>query len=209
MDHQVMMRQMVTEQIVARGIHSQLVIAAFLRVPRHEFVDSADQIWAYGDHPLDIGAGQTVSQPYIVALMTETIGISPTDRVLEIGTGSGYQTAILACLSAEVFTIERIAKLQEKAISTLTRLGFSNIRHRLGNGYGGWQEQAPFAAIIVTAAAPTIPSSLLEQLAVGGRMVIPVGGPWNQELLLLQKTTDGITCRSLCECRFVPLIDAE
>ncbi len=209
MDYESMLRQMVNEQIIARGIDSQPVIDAFYRVPRHEFVSAVDQDWAYGDHPLAIGAGQTVSQPYIVALMTAALELKPDDRVLEIGTGSGYQTAILESLGAQVFTIERIASLQEKARARLERLGFHHIRYRLGNGYAGWQEQAPFAAIVVTAAAPAIPAALLGQLAIGGRMVVPVGGPWHQELLLLAKKADGFTRKTLCECRFVPMIDSE
>jgi protein-L-isoaspartate(D-aspartate) O-methyltransferase len=202
-------KRMVLEQIISRGITSKPVIEAFLHVPRQRFVSPDDQSWAFGDHPLPIDCGQTISQPYIVALMTESVDLGKLDKVLEIGTGSGYQTAILASLAKEVYSLERHPQLQEKARSVLSDLGFSNIFFRVGNGYHGWEEHAPFDAIVVTAAAPEVPVELLAQLKSGGRMVIPVGVGFFQELILVTKQEHKNKVRFLCNCRFVSMIDSD
>jgi protein-L-isoaspartate(D-aspartate) O-methyltransferase len=202
-------KRMVLEQIMARGITSKSVIEAFLTVPRPRFVSPDDQGWAFGDHPLPIDCGQTISQPYIVALMTESVAIQKQDVVLEIGTGSGYQTAILASLSKEVYTVERHPQLQKKARLVLSDLGFSNVSFRVGNGYHGWEEHSPFDVIVVTAAAPEIPAELLAQLKTGGRMVIPVGEGFFQELILVTKQEPKNQIRFLCNCRFVAMIDSD
>jgi protein-L-isoaspartate(D-aspartate) O-methyltransferase len=202
-------KRMVLEQIVGRGITSKPVIEAFLTVPRPRFVSPDDQSWAFGDHPLPIDCGQTISQPYIVALMTESVAVKKQDKVLEIGTGSGYQTAILALLGKEVYTVERHPQLQEQARSVLNDLGLTNVFYRVGNGYHGWQEHAPFDVIVVTAAAPEIPAELLAQLKSGGRMVIPVGEGFFQELLLVNKQDGKNKVRFLCNCRFVAMVDSE
>jgi protein-L-isoaspartate(D-aspartate) O-methyltransferase len=202
-------KRMVLEQIIARGITSKSVIEAFLTVPRSRFVSPDDQNWAFGDHPLPIDCGQTISQPYIVALMTESVAIQKQDTVLEIGTGSGYQTAILASLAKEIYTVERHPQLQEKAREVLSDLGFSNVFFRVGNGYHGWEEHAPFDVIVVTAAAPKIPAELLAQLKTGGRMVLPVGVGYFQELILVTKKELRNQIRFLCNCRFVTMIDSD
>jgi len=184
------------------------VLAALRAVPRHEFVPSFLRHLAYGDNPLLIGHGQTISQPYIVAKMTELAALKATDRVLEVGTGSGYQAAVLAALVKEVCTIEIVAPLAEEARERLKRLGYANVEVRVGDGYAGWPEKAPFDAIIVTAGATHIPPPLVEQLKPGGRMVIPVGeGPYDQELKVLRrgKTPKDIKVESVMPVRFVPL----
>jgi protein-L-isoaspartate(D-aspartate) O-methyltransferase len=200
--------QMVEEQIIERGIVDPAVIKAMQRVARHRFVPAESLPLAYADRPLPIGYGQTVSQPYIVAFMTEALQLRPGDRVLEIGTGSGYQTAILAEIAARVFTIEIVQPLAEKAATTLAELGYTNVRTRVGNGFHGWRQEAPFQAIIVTAAPLHIPHVLLEQLAVGGRLLLPVGGA-EQRLVLYQRTADGYTRTDLGRVRFVPLVDEQ
>ncbi len=196
---------MVERQISGRGVSNPLVLDAFLRVPRHEFVPSFDQDLAYVDSPLPISHGQTISQPYIVALMTELIVPSPDARILEIGTGSGYQSAILATIVREVYTIEVIPELQESAREHLDRLGFSNIHYKVGDGYFGWPEEAPFDGILVAAASADIPEPLLEQLVDGGRMIIPVGTAFDfQTLKLVRKKNlhfDVADCGDVC---FVP-----
>jgi len=202
-------KRMVLEQIISRGITSKPVIEAFLHVPRLRFVSPDDQSWAFGDHPLPIDCGQTISQPYIVALMTESVNLEKQDTVLEIGTGSGYQTAILASLAKEVFTVERHPQLQEKARSVLHDLGFTNVFFQVGNGYHGWEEHAPFDAIVVTAAAPEIPPELLAQLKFNGRMVLPVGEGFFQELILVTKQEPKNKVRFLCNCRFVTMVNSE
>ena len=196
-------RQMVATQIKARGIQDTATIKALLEVERHKFVPDRYQRYAYADQPLPIGENQTISQPYIVALMTELLQLEGDEKVLEIGTGSGYQAAILAELTSQVFTIEIIESLARRADSLLKELGYDNITVRAGDGYIGWEEEAPFDAIIVTAAPPKIPPPLLEQLAEGGRMVIPVGTYW-QELLLVEKKDSVITKKSIIPVRFVP-----
>ncbi|MEN8168554.1 MAG: protein-L-isoaspartate(D-aspartate) O-methyltransferase, partial [Pseudomonadota bacterium] len=183
------------------------VMQAMRQVPRHEFVPVEERPYAYENRPLPIGHGQTISQPYIVALMTDLLRPKPSHRVLEIGTGSGYQAAILAELTGEVFTLEIIEALGQQARQRLERLGYPNVTCRVGDGYYGWKEQAPFDAIVVTAAASHIPAPLLKQLKPGGRMVIPVGGRFQvQQLMLIEKTVEGkITTHQILPVRFVPL----
>ncbi len=196
---------MMEGQIVARGIKDTRVLAALRDTPRHEFVPEALRDQAYQDHPLPIGFGQTISQPYIVALMSEVLELGGDEIVLEIGTGSGYQAAVLGRLAKEVYTIEIVPELGERAERDLARLGFLNVHVRVGDGYQGWPEHAPFDAIIVTAAPQQVPQPLVDQLAVGGRMVLPVGR-WNQELVLLRRTSKGIEREKLIDVRFVPMV---
>jgi len=197
---------MVSEQLVSKGINDKRVLAAMLKVPRHLFVEEGLWHQAYGDFPLPIGEGQTISQPYIVALMTEALHLTGGERVLEIGTGSGYQTAILAELTNYVFSIERINTIAARARKVLDALGYAHVLIRIGDGTRGWAEEAPFAAIIVTAGAPKIPASLVEQLAVGGRLVIPVGDEFSQNLLSVVKKEKGYREENLGGVRFVKLI---
>lgn len=199
-------KRMVDAQIVSRGIRDGTTIDAFLSVPRHLFVEEALRNQAYNDYPLPIGNEQTISQPYIVALMVESLMLSPEDRVLEIGTGSGYQTAILAKIAREVFSVERIEELAKKADGLLRQLGFNNVRIRVDDGTQGWIEQCPFDAIVVAAASPDIPRPLIDQLKDGGRLVIPVGGRSSQELVQAVKEGHEIVRRNLGSCRFVKLI---
>jgi protein-L-isoaspartate(D-aspartate) O-methyltransferase len=202
-------RRALIAELRAQGIHDEQVLAALGRVPRHLFVPPELLSYAYVNQPLPIGCGQTISQPYIVALSTEALALSPTDRVLEIGTGSGYQTAILAELAGEVYTVERLPELSEAARKRLSALGYTNVYFRVGDGTKGWPEKAPFDAILVTAAAPKPPKSLLDQLAEGGRMVIPIGGRTSQDLWLLRKRDGRLERVYLCPCTFVPLIGEE
>jgi protein-L-isoaspartate(D-aspartate) O-methyltransferase len=197
-------RQMIESQIRMRGIHNPRVLAAMERVPRHRFVRDADVAMAYGDHPIAVGFGQTISQPYIVAYMTEQLALPAEARVLEVGTGSGYQTAVLAELASEVYTVEIVPELAEQSARLLETLGYRNVHVRFGDGYGGWKEAAPFDAIIVTAAPDHLPLPLLEQLAVGGRIAVPVGRG-SQELIVYTKTVDGLQEQSRLPVRFVPL----
>ncbi|HUL03016.1 MAG TPA: protein-L-isoaspartate(D-aspartate) O-methyltransferase [Gemmatimonadales bacterium] len=199
-------RRMVASQLARRGIHDRRVLAAMGWVPREWFLPPPVAHEAYDDAPLPIGSGQTISQPCVVAVMTTAIAPRRRDRVLEIGTGSGYQTAILAHLAGRVFTIERLPDLLVEAEERLRRLHITNVETRLGDGAGGWPEAAPFQGIIVTAAAPRVPAPLLEQLAVGGRLAIPVGDRSSQELLIYERARGGIEERSAGEVRFVPLI---
>jgi protein-L-isoaspartate(D-aspartate) O-methyltransferase len=173
-------------------------------VPRHEFVPPAGRREAYGDHPIPIGHGQTISQPYIVAFMTEALSLHGGERVLEVGTGSGYQAAVVARIAAEVFSIEIVAPLAEESAERLRRLGFDNVHVRAGDGYLGWPEAAPFDAVIVTAAAPRIPEPLKEQLRDGGRLIVPVGEEW-QELVLLTRHGERFEERRVLPVRFVPM----
>jgi protein-L-isoaspartate(D-aspartate) O-methyltransferase len=196
--------QMVTDQIEARGIHDPRVLAAMRSVPRHEFVPASERDAAYGDHPLPIGHGQTISQPIVVALMTELAQVRPGARVLEVGTGSGYQAAVFAVLGAEVYTIEIVPALASRARETLSRLGYGSVHVRAGDGYRGWPDAAPFEAIVVTAAAPHVPQPLLDQLAPGGRLVIPVGEE-DQELEVLVRTAQGVHVDRVVPVRFVPM----
>lgn len=197
--------RMVETQIVARGVRDPRVLAAMRKVPRHLFVDPAQRAQAYEDHPLPIPGNQTISQPYIVALMTELLELQPNERVLEIGTGTGYQSTVLAELAKEVYTIEIVPELARSAAERLKELHVDNVTVREGDGYRGWPEHAPFDAIIVTAAPERIPQPLIEQLAPGGVMVIPVGG-FFQELKVFRKSADGrVTERDILPVRFVPM----
>ena len=198
---------MVRAQLAARGIHDRRVLAAMLDVPRHEFVPEALRNRAYEDHPLPIGAGQTISQPYIVAVMLEYLALRPTDRVLEIGTGSGYVTALLLRMCADVYSVERNAELAAVAEATLARLGHSNVKIRVGDGSQGWREYAPFDAIVVSAATSEIPPVLLGQLREEGRMIVPVGPPVSQQLQLIRKVNGHPEVQVMEGCRFVPLVE--
>jgi protein-L-isoaspartate(D-aspartate) O-methyltransferase len=197
---------MVETQLVARGISDKRVLSAFLKVPREVFVPASHSNETYSDRPLPIGEGQTISQPYTAAFMTELLRVKKGDRVLEIGTGSGYQTAILAELGGEVYTVERLPSLTERAEAALGPLGYKNIHFLTGDGTAGWPEAAPFDRIIVTAAPESVPRPLLEQLADGGRMVIPVGERFSQELLLIEKTGGAVAETPMGAFVFVPLI---
>ena len=195
---------MVDHQLHARDIRAARVLEAMRRVPRHVFVPESQRADAYEDRPLPIGHGQTISQPYIVAFMTQALDVRATDRVLEIGTGSGYQAAVLCELAKEVYTIEIVTPLAERARETLTGLGYRNVHVRAGNGYLGWPEQAPFDRVIVTAAPEEVPTALVDQLNAGGLMAIPVGGI-DQELRILRKNTAGLETLQTLPVRFVPM----
>ncbi|UCD88418.1 MAG: protein-L-isoaspartate(D-aspartate) O-methyltransferase [Desulfobacterales bacterium] len=197
---------MVSTQIEARGIHDQRVLEVMRKVPRHLFIGEALRDQAYGDFPLPIGEGQTISQPYIVAEMTQALELSKDDRVLEIGTGSGYQTAVLAELAYRIYTIERVRELFVRARKLLDELGYHNVVARCSDGTLGWRDESPFEAIIVTAGAPEVPEKLLQQLTSGGRLIIPVGNRFSQTLLKIRKDEDGIHKIDLGGCRFVKLI---
>lgn len=196
---------MVREQIEARGVTDRRVLDALRRVPRERFVRAGSESQAYGDSPLAIGHGQTISQPYIVAVMSEAARLSPDSIVLEIGTGSAYQAAILGELAREVYTIEVIPELAAHAEALLRELGYTNVVTKRGDGYAGWREHAPYDAIVVTAAPPSVPEALKQQLKVGGRLVVPVGTD-DQELLVVERTTDGFSERRLMPVRFVPMV---
>jgi protein-L-isoaspartate(D-aspartate) O-methyltransferase len=201
--------RMVDEQIAYRGVTDPRVLAVMGKVPRHEFMPEALRAQAYGDHAMPIGEGQTISQPYIVALMTELLELKGNERVLEIGTGSGYQAAVLAELCQKVFTIERVKTLADKARATLDRLGYKNVAMKVYDGTYGWKEMSPFDAIIVTAAAPDVPDTLVEQLKDGGRLVIPVGERYSQLLIKVIKSPTGVVTKTSIPCVFVPLIGAK
>lgn len=197
--------QMVEQQIWARGITDERVLRAIAEVPRHHFVRPAERDLAYQDEPLPIGYDQTISQPYIVAFMTEAAHLTPGSKVLEIGTGSGYQAAILAKLAREVYTIEVVPALADRARQILNHLGYTNIHYRQGNGYAGWPEAAPFDAILVTAAPPELPQTLVDQLAPEGVLVIPVG-KYDQQLYEMQNTSTGLVTQRVIPVRFVPML---
>jgi len=197
-------RAMVEQQIRERGVRQPAVLDAMETVPRHLFIPPEHRDQAYSDAPLPIGRGQTISQPYIVALMTELLDLDKGDKVLEIGTGSGYHAAVLSRVAGEVYTIEILDDLARQAKSTLEQLGYGNVHVRNGDGYKGWPEAAPFDAIILTAAPQKIPQPLLDQLKVGGRMVVPVGS-FVQDLLLITKTAHGYEKRTVAPVRFVPM----
>ena len=208
-NYEILRQEMVSGHLVDRGIKDTLVLAAFRKVPREKFVTVEYRVDSYGDFPLPIGYDQTISQPYIVALMMEALSLKKTDKVLEIGTGSGYQTALLAEVVSFVYSIERIPNLAERAEEILKELGYANFEIKVGDGTVGWQEYAPFDAILVSAGASKVPASLLNQLALSGRMIIPEGNHWGQDLVLYHKGPSGITTRNLGGCRFVPLIGKE
>ncbi|WP_030005922.1 protein-L-isoaspartate(D-aspartate) O-methyltransferase [Picosynechococcus sp. NKBG042902] len=204
-DPTVALRQrMVKQQIIARGVNDPAVLAALQQVPRHRFVPDSLQNLAYADQPLTIGYGQTISQPYIVAYMTEAAHLTPSSKVLEIGTGCGYQAAILAEIAQEVFTVEVVPELARQARDRLEQLGYKNIHYKIGDGYQGWSEFAPYDAILVTAAPDHRPQPLLQQLAVGGHLVIPVG-TIGQRLEVLHKTSTDLEMEKAIAVRFVPL----
>lgn len=210
MNFEILRKRMVQDQIISRGITDRRVIEAMLKVPRHIFVQEAMAAQAYSDSPLPIGEKQTISQPYMVALMTELLNLTGSEKVLEIGTGSGYQAAILATLAERVCTVERIRQLALRARKCLDSLKLFNVKLRINDGEGspvGWEEEAPFDAIMVTAGAPYVPDILVDQLAPGGRLVIPVGNEFEQRLLKIVKQDDG-TIESVPSvgCRFVPLV---
>ncbi len=197
---------MVEEQIVRRGVKDPRVLDAMRRIPRHQFVDEALRDRAHDDSPLPIGEKQTISQPYMVAVMSESLQLDGSETVLEIGTGSGYQTAVLAQLARRVCSIERIESLAQRARATIESLGIRNVEIKVGDGSLGWRAKAPFDAILVTAGSPKVPEPLVEQLAPGGRLVIPVGDRSCQELLRIRRSSNGGTTREeLVECRFVDL----
>jgi len=198
--------KMVEEQIVSRGIKDSKLVAAMKKIPRHLFVEEALQNQAYSDHPLPIGEKQTISQPYMVALMTEALLLTGKEKVLEIGTGSGYQTAIVAELSEKVFSVERIRSLAIRARKLLYELGYFNVEIKIFDGTFGWIQESPFDAIVVTAGSPDIPQPLIDQLAMGGKLVIPVGNVFAQDLFRVTKTEEGVKKEDLGGCRFVKLI---
>ena len=207
-DHfQAERERMVRTQLAERGIRDVRVLDALRKVPRHEFVPETLRQEAYEDHPLPIGEGQTISQPYIVAAMLEHLALQATDRVLEVGTGSGYVTALLSLLCAEVYSVERHAQLAALAESTLHRLGYRSMKIRVGDGSQGWPEYAPFDAILVSAATPEMPPALFAQLREGGRMVVPIGPASSQELQVIRKIGGEPAVRVLEGCRFVPLVE--
>ncbi|MFP4084342.1 MAG: protein-L-isoaspartate(D-aspartate) O-methyltransferase [Desulfonatronovibrio sp.] len=204
-DYTMERNRMVEEQLVPRGITDPRVLNAMRSVPRHRFVEAGQEDIAYSDQPLPIGQQQTISQPYIVALMTQALELKPEDRVLEIGTGSGYQAAVLAELAHTVYTIEKIEPLLEQARTVLKALGYDNVISKLHNGTQGWPQHAPYNAIMVTAGAPEVPRPLLEQMEEGGRMVIPVGDQTLQEMLKVTRKNGNVQMEKIGGCRFVPL----
>jgi protein-L-isoaspartate(D-aspartate) O-methyltransferase len=204
-DFDTQRRRMVEQQLAGQGIRDRRVLEAIRAVPRHLFVPESALAQAYGDHPLSIGQGQTISQPYMVARMSELLELRGGERVLEIGSGSGYQTAVLKALRADVYTIERLPELSRTARENLERTGYSGVHYRVGDGSRGWPEEAPFDRVIVTAGAPSMPVSLVEQLRDGGSMVIPVGGEEEQELLLVRRGQGRVTRERICACVFVKL----
>lgn len=208
-DFDELRKKMVEEQLIPRGISDKKVLDAFGKVPRHKFVPEEFQDSAYNDYPLSIGDGQTISQPYMVSLMTESLVLKGDEKVLEIGTGSGYQMAILLEIAREVYSVERSEVLAHGASKTLEQLGYRNFEIKMGDGTLGWTEYAPYDGIIVTAGAPGIPESLIRQLNEGGRMVIPIGGSFGQILTIVEKKGPSIITREVCGCVFVPLIGKE
>jgi len=206
MDFQALRKRMVEEQLIPRGITSQRVLEAFYKVEREKFVPESLRPSAYADYPLAIGQGQTISQPYIVALMSESLDLKGREKVLEIGTGSGYQSAILAELAGEVFSVERIEVLAKTAEQILASLGYAKVKIKLGDGSLGWPELAPFDRIIITAASLRIPLPLTEQLSDQGKMILPLGEVFSQVLTLVEKKSNKIESKDICGCVFVPLI---
>ena len=210
MDFDAFRKKMVEQQLAASGdITDKRMLEAFLKVPRHRFVSEKDQPNAYSNFPLPIGSAQTISQPYMVALMTQCLELKGEEKVLEIGTGSGYQSAILAEIAKEVYTVERFRELSASAEDILNELGYKNINFKVGDGTLGWQEHAPFDSIIVTAGAPSVPKPLLEQLKDGGRLVIPIGLNLSQTLTIFIKVSGTFVKNEICDCMFVPLVGKE
>lgn len=206
MDFQKLRKSMIELQLSSRDISDKRVLDAFLKTPRHRFVPVTMQDSAYSDYPLPIGEGQTISQPYMVALMTQLLELKGNEKVLEIGTGSGYQSTILAQLCNTVYSIERISSLAEHAKKILAELKINNVKIKVDDGTLGWKEFSPFDGIVVTAASPNVPDSLLKQLADPGRLVIPVGSSFGQNLVLVEKSNGEIKEKNVCGCVFVPLI---
>ncbi len=206
MEYKELRRRMVEEQLICRGIKDSKVLNAFYKIERHKFVPENLKGSAYSDFPLPVGEGQTISQPYIVALMTEFINLTGEEKVLEIGTGSGYQAAILAELAKNVYTIERFDSLAIQAKKTFEGFGYSNINVRIGDGTIGWPEESPFDRIIITAATPNIPTPLIEQLKENGKLILPLEGNLGQILTLIQKKKGRIETSEICGCVFVPLV---
>ncbi len=205
-DFDILRDEMVDRQLIPRGIKDERVIEAFRKIPRHKFVPQEYQKSSYGDFPLPIGENQTISQPYIVALMTQILELTNIDRVLEIGTGSGYQTAILASLAKEVYSVERKESLAKQAEAILKELGFKNIKIKVNDGTLGWEEFAAYDKIMVTAAAPSLPQTLKEQLSINGKLTIPLSIGFGQVLTLFTKHKDKFESEEVCGCTFVPLI---
>ena len=206
MNYEILRKRMAEEQLIARGIKNQGVLDAFRKIERHKFIPEDLRSSSYADFPVPIGEGQTISQPYIVALMTECLSLTGQEKVLEIGTGSGYQTAILAELAKEVYSIERFEKLAKNAQKTLNELGYTNIKIKVGDGTLGWEEEAPFDRIIITAASPRIPLPLTEQLKENGKLILPLGESFSQVLTLVEKKKDRLESIQVCGCVFVPLV---
>lgn len=206
MDYEILRKRMVEEQLIPRGIKNQKVLDAFYKVERHKFLPQDLSSSAYADFPVPIGEGQTISQPYIVALMTECLSLTGQEKVLEIGTGSGYQAAILAELAKEVYTIERFKNLYERAKAILNELGYANIKIQAGDGTLGWIEEAPFDRIIITAASPRIPLPLIEQLKDNGKLILPLGESFSQVLTVAEKKKGKLESVEVCGCVFVPLV---
>jgi len=206
MEYAALRNKMVNEQLIPRGIRDPGVLGVFRKIERHKFLPEDMRSSAYADFPVPIGEGQTISQPYIVALMTECLNLTGQEKVLEIGTGSGYQTATLAELSKEVYSIERFANLAKKAQDLLAELGYTNVKIKVGDGSLGWPEEAPFDRIIITAATPRIPLPLTEQLNEKGRLILPLGESFSQVLTLVEKQKDTFETNQICGCVFVPLV---
>jgi len=206
MDYAALRKKMVEEQLLPRGISNPRVLDVFRRIQRHKFLPEELRSNSYADFPVPIGESQTISQPYIVALMTQCLDLTGQEKVLEIGTGSGYQTAILAELSKEVYSIERFANLAKRAEALLSELGYANIKIKVGDGSLGWREEAPFDRIIITAATPQAPLPLTEQLKEGGKLILPLGESFTQVLTLLEKKQDKCESFDICGCVFVPLV---
>ncbi|MFC1480093.1 protein-L-isoaspartate(D-aspartate) O-methyltransferase [Candidatus Omnitrophota bacterium] len=206
MDYEKQRKRMVDEQLIPRGISDPKVLKAFMSVQRHRFVPAPLDMASYSDRPLPIGEGQTISQPYMVAIMTQSLCLKGGEKVLEVGTGSGYQAAILAQICGRVYTVEREDRLSQRAKTLLLEEGYENIDFACGDGTKGWEEAAPFEGIIVTAAAPFVPEALKQQLAEGGRLVIPVGTMYSQMLMAIEKKGNDFITENICGCVFVPLI---
>jgi protein-L-isoaspartate(D-aspartate) O-methyltransferase len=206
MDYAVLRKRMVDEQLIHRGIKDQRVLDAFERIERHKFIPENLRSSAYADFPVSIGQGQTISQPYIVALMTECLALTGKEKVLEIGTGSGYQTAILAELAKEVYSIERFDNLAKSAEMILSELGYANVKIKVGDGTLGWVEESTFDRIIITAASPRIPLPLTEQLKENGKLILPLGESFSQVLTVVEKKGNKLESIEICGCVFVPLV---